>query len=198
MYVLELFSVAPNQVVTKDYFANFDAFEFIFTTNDPASESTEISVLGKSGSGQLIAAHRLVLDELSESVGPGVQTATSGPFFRNVDTYFIQVSVQNVTNSPQTVTILIQNWQNTCDPEEFPKFGFLCREIVNRKMGRVLSRSRMGRALGRSLPRLLRNKMITIGNLKGLNHPDTLKCSQELDKLLIKYQKIKSIHSLYP
>ena len=58
-------------------------------------------------------------------------TVTSGPLFRNANTSFIQVSVQNVTDSPQTVTVSVLNWQNTCDPEEFPKFGFLCGEIVN-------------------------------------------------------------------
>jgi hypothetical protein len=61
----------------------------------------------------------------------GNVTVTSGPLFRNANTSFIQVSVQNVTDSPQTVTVSILNWQNTCDPEEFPKFGFLCGEIVN-------------------------------------------------------------------
>jgi hypothetical protein len=131
VYVLEIFTVAPNQVVTKDYFANFDAFEFVFTTSGLAEESTEISVWGKSGSGQLIAAHRIVLDELSESVGPGVQTVTSGPMFRNANTSFIQVSALNISDSPQTVTISILDWQNTCEENEFPKFGFLCGEIVN-------------------------------------------------------------------
>lgn len=58
-------------------------------------------------------------------------TLTSGPIFRNVNTDFIAVSVQNVTDSPQTVTVSVLNWQNTCDPEEFPKFGFLCGNLVN-------------------------------------------------------------------
>lgn len=72
LYVSELFTVAPNQVITKNYFANFDAFEFVFTISGPAEESTEISVWGKSGSGQLVTAHRLVSDELlgSEVAGP--------------------------------------------------------------------------------------------------------------------------------
>lgn len=61
----------------------------------------------------------------------GNVTVTSGPLFRNGDTDFIQVSVLNVTDSPQTVTVSIQNWQNMCPPEEFPKFGFLCGELVN-------------------------------------------------------------------
>ena len=63
LYVLELFTVAPNQVVTKNYFVNFDSFEFVFTTSGTAAESTEISVWGKNASGQLVTAHRLVSDE---------------------------------------------------------------------------------------------------------------------------------------
>src|SRR3954464_6409554 len=60
LYVLELFNVAPNQVVTKDYFADFDAFKFVFTQSGPSAESIEISVWGKNASGQLVTAHRLV------------------------------------------------------------------------------------------------------------------------------------------
>ncbi|MGE8078278.1 aspartyl-phosphate phosphatase Spo0E family protein [Peribacillus loiseleuriae] len=42
----------------------------------------------------------------------------------------------------------------------------------------------------------LRILLISIGTLKGLNHPDTIKCSQELDVFLNKYQRIKLIR--YP
>ena len=38
---------------------------------------------------------------------------------------------------------------------------------------------------------LLRIYMINTGNFKGLNHPDTIKLSQELDILLNIYQRIK-------
>lgn len=38
----------------------------------------------------------------------------------------------------------------------------------------------------------LRTRMITVGILKGLIHPDTIKLSQELDILLNKYQKMTS------
>lgn len=34
---------------------------------------------------------------------------------------------------------------------------------------------------------IFRNKMICIGEIKGLSHPDTLRCSQELDDLIYKY-----------
>ncbi|USK71742.1 aspartyl-phosphate phosphatase Spo0E family protein [Peribacillus asahii] len=36
-----------------------------------------------------------------------------------------------------------------------------------------------------------RTHMITSGISKGLTHPDTIKCSQELDILLNEYQKMK-------
>jgi hypothetical protein len=61
----------------------------------------------------------------------GNVTVTSGPIFRNIGTDFIEVAILNVTNSSQTVTVSIRNWQNTCDPEEFPKFAYLCGEILN-------------------------------------------------------------------
>jgi hypothetical protein len=64
LYVLELVSVAPNQVVTKNYFANFDAFEFVFTTGGAAANQTEFSVWGKDAVGQLVTAHRIVSSEL--------------------------------------------------------------------------------------------------------------------------------------
>ncbi|WP_307440997.1 hypothetical protein [Paenibacillus sp. V4I3] len=81
MYVLETVSLTPNEVATRNYFANFDAFEFVFTTSGPAAESTEISVWGKNASGQLVTAHRLVSDELlgSEVVGPQGPQGEQGP-----------------------------------------------------------------------------------------------------------------------
>ncbi|WP_407271088.1 hypothetical protein [Radiobacillus sp. PE A8.2] len=67
LYVSELFVVAPNQVVSKNYFANFDGFEFVFTTGGAAEFDTEVSVWGKDASGQLVDAHRLVADEIEDS-----------------------------------------------------------------------------------------------------------------------------------
>ncbi|WP_394224078.1 hypothetical protein [Priestia aryabhattai] len=63
LYVLELFTLGPNEIITKDYFANFDAFEFVFTTSGPAEKNTEVSVWGKNDSGELIISHRLVSEE---------------------------------------------------------------------------------------------------------------------------------------
>lgn len=64
LYVNEELSVAPNQVITRTYFGNLNAFEFIFTTGGTAEGETEISVWGKNASGQLVTAHRLVSSEL--------------------------------------------------------------------------------------------------------------------------------------
>ncbi|MDQ0874564.1 hypothetical protein QFZ77_003223 [Paenibacillus sp. V4I3] len=66
LYVLEEVSLGPNEVVTRNHFANFDAFEFVFTTSGPAEESTEISVWGRNGSGEFISSQRLVSDEQLE------------------------------------------------------------------------------------------------------------------------------------
>jgi len=44
---------------------------------------------------------------------------------------------------------------------------------------------------------ILRNKMICIGETKGLSHPDTLRCSQELDDLIYKYQNAIRIVSFF-
>jgi len=64
LYVSEQISIDPDQVVTRTYFANLDAFEFVFTVEGAAIEQTEISVWGKNETGQLVAAHRLVSSEL--------------------------------------------------------------------------------------------------------------------------------------
>ncbi|MEK3747106.1 hypothetical protein NYE25_02575 [Paenibacillus sp. FSL E2-8871] len=63
LYVLELISVDPNQVLTKNYYADFDAFEFVFTTSGLAEQQVQISVWGKDADGQLVSAHRLVASE---------------------------------------------------------------------------------------------------------------------------------------
>ncbi|PFC85542.1 sodium:proton exchanger [Bacillus anthracis] len=62
---------------------------------------------------------------------PRYQTLTSGPLFRNINTDFIQVSALNQTDEPQTVTIAVQNYQDTCDGAVFPSYGYLCGKLVN-------------------------------------------------------------------
>lgn len=62
---------------------------------------------------------------------PRYHTFTSGPLFRNADTDFIQVSALNQTDEPQTVTIAVQNYQDTCDGDVYPSYGYLCGELIN-------------------------------------------------------------------
>lgn len=64
-YVLELFKIDPNQVITKNFYANLDSFEFIFTVFGSAAQ-IGITVWGKSDD-QLVPAHRFVLTELNQS-----------------------------------------------------------------------------------------------------------------------------------
>ena len=51
LYVNELFSVNPNQVITRNYTTNFN-FKFEFEISGPAEEETGISVWGKNTAGQ--------------------------------------------------------------------------------------------------------------------------------------------------
>lgn len=64
LYVSELITVSPDEVITRNYFANLDAYEFVFTTEGLAELQTETSVWGKNSAGQLVTAHRLVSAEL--------------------------------------------------------------------------------------------------------------------------------------
>lgn len=66
LYVLEFLILDPGEVVTRDYYADFNAFEFQFTTS---SDAMEISAWGKDVAGNLVAAHRLVPAEL-DPIGP--------------------------------------------------------------------------------------------------------------------------------
>lgn len=62
LYVSEAVEIAPGGVVTRDYFADLDAFEFLFTGDD-LGEKAGISVWGKQADGQLVDAHRVVTHE---------------------------------------------------------------------------------------------------------------------------------------
>ncbi|MEK3878993.1 hypothetical protein [Paenibacillus sp. FSL M7-0420] len=87
LYVSEVVQIATNQVITKNYYADFNGFEFIFVT--PAymtelSDFVQISVWGKSSTGQLVTAHRLVSEELlgehnGGGKGPTGVTGPTGP-----------------------------------------------------------------------------------------------------------------------
>ncbi|WP_212029770.1 hypothetical protein [Metabacillus lacus] len=63
-YVSELFRIEPNQVINREFFADFDGFEYIFTTGGSGEEGVELSIWGKNEAGEIVAAHRLVYDEL--------------------------------------------------------------------------------------------------------------------------------------
>ncbi|MGG4479600.1 collagen-like triple helix repeat-containing protein, partial [Paenibacillus illinoisensis] len=81
LYVSESFDIAPNQVVTNSYFANFDSFEFTFTTTTTVNDPIQVSVWGKSSTGSLVTAHRLVSSELLGDIPglTGVTGATGSP-----------------------------------------------------------------------------------------------------------------------
>ncbi|WP_198536524.1 collagen-like protein, partial [Paenibacillus sp. DMB5] len=84
LYVSQALNIAANQVVTVNYFADLDAFEFTFTTPTapPASDPVQISLWGKSSTGQLVTAHRLVsaelLGETAGITGPAGATGATG------------------------------------------------------------------------------------------------------------------------
>ncbi|ETT72325.1 hypothetical protein [Paenibacillus sp. FSL R7-277] len=63
LYVSEVIEVAPNQVVTRDYFADLNAYEFVFITGEVDEDELGISVWGKTSTGQLVNAHRVVTHE---------------------------------------------------------------------------------------------------------------------------------------
>lgn len=83
LYVSEALNIAANQVITVNYFADLDAFEFTFATPaaPPAIDPVQVSLWGKSSTGQLVTAHRLVSAELlGETVGvTGATGATGSP-----------------------------------------------------------------------------------------------------------------------
>ena len=62
LYVLEVLTLAPGEVVRRIYYAQFDEFEFQFMTS---SNAVEISAWGKNAAGNLVAAHRVLPAELN-------------------------------------------------------------------------------------------------------------------------------------
>lgn len=82
MYVSELLNIAANQVITKNYYADVNAYEFTFITSPNSSEEVEpvqISLWGKSATGQLVTAHRLVSEELLGADRGGAGGGATGP-----------------------------------------------------------------------------------------------------------------------
>lgn len=62
-YVEEFFTLAAGTVASKDYFVQFDAFEFQFFVS---SEAVEVSAWGKNATGNLTSAHRVVAKEFNQ------------------------------------------------------------------------------------------------------------------------------------
>ncbi|WP_342562693.1 hypothetical protein NST84_24415 [Paenibacillus sp. FSL R7-0345] len=64
LYVSEVINVAPNEAVSRNYFADLDGYEFVFTTGEIMENDLGISVWGKQTDGQLVEAHRVVDHEI--------------------------------------------------------------------------------------------------------------------------------------
>ncbi|KLU63003.1 hypothetical protein CEB3_c06660 [Peptococcaceae bacterium CEB3] len=67
-YVAELLTLGAGSVVRRDYYAQFDGFEFQFLLTSPTLEP---SVWGKDAQGNLVTAHRLVTKEVAVFGGDG-------------------------------------------------------------------------------------------------------------------------------
>ncbi|MFX3651015.1 MAG: hypothetical protein ACE3K2_04345 [Paenibacillus sp.] len=65
LYVQQSVNLNPGQVFSQTYYANLGGFEYVFTTSGGAAALTEISMWGKSNTGQLVASHRIVLEEMA-------------------------------------------------------------------------------------------------------------------------------------
>lgn len=61
-YVLDIVTLAPGEVANKNYYAEFDAFEFRFVTS---SDALDISAWGQDAAGNRTVVHSLLPGELS-------------------------------------------------------------------------------------------------------------------------------------
>ncbi|AIQ49034.1 hypothetical protein R70723_26370 [Paenibacillus sp. FSL R7-0273] len=64
LYVSEVINVAPDEAVTRNYFADLDGYEFVFTTSGIMDADLAVSVWGKQTDGQLVEAHRVASREI--------------------------------------------------------------------------------------------------------------------------------------
>ncbi|MTH52048.1 hypothetical protein GKZ89_01415 [Bacillus mangrovi] len=67
LYVQELVSISPNQVLTRNYFADVDTYEFLLTAGGTAEPEMEVSLWGKDSSGNIVSSQRLVFEEFEEN-----------------------------------------------------------------------------------------------------------------------------------
>ncbi|WP_113928044.1 collagen-like protein [Bacillus sp. P14.5] len=83
LYVSETHNLLPNAVITRNFYADFDGFEYVFTIQGASEEEVQISIWGKGASDQIVAAHRLVSDELlgtdKGATGPQGPQGATGP-----------------------------------------------------------------------------------------------------------------------
>jgi len=61
-YVEELFTLTAGSVAKRNYFAQFNVFEFQFTVS---SEAVEVTAWGKDATGNLTTPHRVVAQEVN-------------------------------------------------------------------------------------------------------------------------------------
>lgn len=66
LYVSEVINIAPNESVSREYFADLDGYEFVITTGEIMEADLGISVWGKQAGGQLVEAHRVVSHEVMD------------------------------------------------------------------------------------------------------------------------------------
>lgn len=62
MYVQEEFTLTAGSVAQRNYYAQFDAFEFQFVVS---SEAVKVTAWGKDVAGNLTTAHRVVAQEVN-------------------------------------------------------------------------------------------------------------------------------------
>ncbi|MDR3601835.1 MAG: hypothetical protein P4L49_15345 [Desulfosporosinus sp.] len=62
-YVEEVVALTAGSVVQRNYYAQFDAFEFQFAVS---SEAVEVTAWGKDANGNLTTAHRVVAQEVNQ------------------------------------------------------------------------------------------------------------------------------------
>ena len=95
-YVLDILTLAPGEVADRDYFAQFDAYEFLFITN---SDALEISAWGKNAAGNKTVVHSMLPAELFP-LGMEGKARAPGP---TIPSAFNQIYVLNSTSNTISV-----------------------------------------------------------------------------------------------